>query len=28
LLNGAYAVVYIGILLIGATLIFLRRDFK
>ena len=28
LLNGAYAVVYIGVLLIGATLIFLRRDFK
>jgi Cu-processing system permease protein len=28
LLNGAYAVVYIGTLLVGATFIFLRRDFK
>jgi Cu-processing system permease protein len=28
LLNGAYAVAYISALLVGATFIFLRRDFK
>ena len=28
LLNGAYAFVYVGVLLVGAMLIFARRDFK
>jgi Cu-processing system permease protein len=28
LLNGAYAMAYIGVLLVGATFIFVKRDFK